>query len=202
MQHRQYWFQSESQRDSTMKSITYLFFIIILSLLIGFSGCISDDVIRGNSQQISYINATTIIGSGFSSDSGNNTSLINGFNNGYWQGFETNTPWQVYLYFYNVSGKVLYSESVHKYNSTGAVTTHIVSRYIWSPIHDDWIELEEFSNENKWYYYTKTLIDSDRFIYPNGTVIIKYDHPSAGINLHIMNIELSRLVIIGDPIKK
>ena len=178
--------------------------IIIIAILAGIFGGVvfMEDDIDIIDHQITYKNATTITGVGFSSDSGNNTQLISEINNGYWVGVEQNTPWQIYIYFTNVTEKIRYVETMHKYNSTGAATNHIVTRYIWCVAHNDWIAIEEFTNENNWFYLPKVLVDSDHFVLPNQTVIIKYDHPATGNVAHRLNIDVSRLVYVENIVMK
>ena len=171
--------------------------ILFLSLSLLLSGCITEDVIRINtiSHTREYVNATTINGSGFTSDSGNNTNLINQMNEGNWQGNESNAiPWTIYITFYNVTHFDAVT-SIHKYNSSsGTPSSHIVTRFIWCTIHNDWMALEEFTNEDKWFDHTKRIEDSSHFIYPNGTVIIKYEHLANGNVQHDIWIDVCRLV--------
>ena len=177
--------------------------LLILALIIAIAGCIEDSALPQGihidndtiTHNRTYINATTITGIGFSANSGNNTPLISEMNAGYWEGNESNPdPFFVYVYFSNVSHFDLV-ESVHKYNSSsGTPSSHIVQRLIWCTIHNDWVELEEFSNQELWYYHVKDIPDTSHFIYPNGTVIIKYQHLSNGNSAHRIFIDVCRLV--------
>lgn len=180
--------------DITRKNkIIFILGFIILALLLSIEDIEDIDVIAHNN---TYINATTITGFGFSSDSGNNTSLISEMNTGMWQGLEQNpNPWYIYIYYYNVSHFDMV-ESLHKYNSTsGTPSSHLVQRLIWCTTHNDWVALEEFSNEDTLYYHVKDIPDDDHYIYPNGTVIMKYQHLANGISTHIISIDVSRLVV-------
>jgi len=140
-----------------------------------------------------YINASSINGTGFSASSGNNTSLITQMNFGYWHGDEDNgIPWSLIIEFHNVT-HFDSIETYHKYNSSGTASTHIVSRYIWCETHNEWVELEEFTTENNWYYKSVYFSESDHFIMANGTVQIKYVHPANGITSHDIYIDVCRL---------
>jgi len=171
--------------------------ILILALSLLLSGCITEDIIRVYtiSHTREYVNATTIIGSGFSSDAGNNTTLLSEMNNGNWQGNESNAlPWDIHIYFYNVTHFDAV-ESIHKYNSSsGTPSSHVVTRYIWCTIYNDWVALEEFTNEEKWFDHAKRIVDSSHYINSNGTVIIKYNHTANGNSQHDIWIDVCQLV--------
>lgn len=143
----------------------------------------------------SYIIPDAIVPVGFVATSANNTSLISEMNNGYWAGNESSgVNWTVYIYFYNVTHYDMV-ETTHRYFSTsGTPSNHEISRLIWCETHQDFMELEDYSNELNWFYNSKHIPDSSHFIMPNGTVIIKYDHPDNGNNAHRFWIDVVRLV--------
>lgn len=161
--------------------------IIILLLIIIFSGCIGQtDVIPSTIEAITendtithkntYINASSIVSSGVTEDAGNSVSDLHGFNGNFWGATENlSVPWSITVEFYNVTHFDTI-EAVHKYNSSGVPSSHIVTRYIWCEFYNDWLELEEFSTENNWYYKTVRFSEDDHFIMANGTVRIKYDY--------------------------
>lgn len=181
------------QDDPLQKRLTLLLVISVFAVLIGGAVYFLDDTDQ-TATTILYKNATTIMGVGLSGDSGNNTQFISELNNGYWIGNESTTAWQIYITFHNVT-KFDYVESVHKYNSSVGTSSHIVERLVWCPVHNDWIELEEFTNENNWYVHIKPIPDSSHYIFPNGTVMLKYDHPASGNTSHRIFIDVSRLLI-------
>jgi hypothetical protein len=179
-----------------MRTTILIKLIISALLVLFFSGCIDD------SQQYAlpavhttpfYKTAYSISTNGLGINSSNNTQLISELNNGYWQGNESSDPFQIYITYHDVT-RFDYVEALHKYNSSVGVSTHEIIRYIWCENHNDWIALESFSNEQNWYYHSKSILDSSHYIMANGTVVIKYDHVENGNANHRMFIDVSRLV--------
>ena len=169
-----------------------IFGVIFLMILIGMIAGLQPSNV---SHIREYEFADYINGTGFTADAGNNLNIINYMNEGFWQGNESNAiPWEIHIYFYNVTHFDAV-DSVHKYNSSsGTPSSHIVTRFIWCTTHNDWMALEEFTNEEKWFTHTKRIEDSSHYIYPNGTVIIKYEHPANGNVQHDIWIDVCRLV--------
>ena len=169
-----------------------VFGVIFLMILIGMIAGLQPSNV---SHIREYEYADYINGTGFSADSGNNIAIIRDMNNGNWQGNEdVGIPWEIHIYFYNVTHFDAV-ESLHKYNSsTGTPSSHLIQRFIWCTIHNDWVALEEFTNEDFWYYHVKRIPDSEHFIYPNGTVILKYLHSANGNSAHDIWIDVCRLV--------
>ena len=170
--------------------------ILLLFLMILFSGCLEGDVLVGDTQEtITYINVSNESSVGLTNVTVGNLSLLSAMNEGYWEGSEQNSQsWDAYFHFYNVT-KFNYVDLTSRYFSTsGTPSAHEVELMIYCTTHRDWIELKDYHNEDHWYSRQYGVIPSEHFIQANGTVSIRIEHYSNGINTHRIYIDVLRLI--------
>lgn len=144
--------------------------------------------------EVTYINATSINSTGFAVTSADNVSLISEINNGFWFGNETTNSWIVEVTFTNVS-TFSYVESKSRYFSLIGASTHVNDIEIWCNTEQSYVDLEEFTNENEWWYYSRNIADTMHFIMPNGTVKVRYNHTQPGNANHRLWIDTTRLIL-------
>jgi len=199
-------FELVSKFTNTNRNLIH-FGIIIGLLAIAFMSVNHPIPVVGENMTISYINASVITGVGFSEtgtinistgiyNGTNNITSISEINNWSWYGNESNgKPWQVYIYFYNITD-FNYPELFMRYFSkTGVPSSHLVDFQIYCPTHNEFVNLYPgITNNNFWLRFTRNEPDPMHFILLNGTVIFKFDHESNGNNNHVIQIDTARLI--------
>lgn len=175
-----------------------IFILAILSILIALIALAEIDYLEPTPE---YINASLIETVGLAANSTSNITLISEINSGYWYGNEsTGTPFNVNIYFYNVTKFDFVDSTTRYYSISGTPSTHEVELMIWCETHNEFIELKDYHNENHWYSRQYELVDSSHYIMSNGTVIIQFLHESNGNSNHRLLIDALRLVNIKNEI--
>lgn len=173
--------------------ISNSFIIIVIAILI--SGCITEDVIRSE-DGISFVNATSINSSGLTPNSGNNITLISEMNNGDWTGNETNAvSWSINITFQNVTSFSSIDITSRYFSTSGTPSNHEVELMIFCTIHNEFMELKDYHNEDHWYSRTYFIADPQHYITSSGNVTLQILHTPNGVNTHRMWIDVARLIV-------